>query len=27
MTVYVAATFAADYLTQEEIVFAGRERL
>jgi hypothetical protein len=27
MTVYAAAAFAADYLTQEEIVFAGRERL
>jgi len=27
MTVYAAAAFAADYLAQEEIVFAGRERL
>jgi hypothetical protein len=27
MTVYAAAPFAADYPTQEEIVFVGRERL
>jgi hypothetical protein len=27
MTVYAATAFAADYPTQEEIVFVGRERL